>query len=148
MLDRLPPSLRGRARQDLHAIHDAGSRVAAGKASGRFVAGHGAKHGKAADRPSRDREALPAFHDSPAGRRKQARTANPIAGTFAAIGSRTARTKGCPSRKTALAMVLGPVESAGRRRRHPNGSDRLARAIDGVRFRDGEPVQATGEQAA
>jgi putative transposase len=148
VLNKLPPSLQGKAKQDLHAIYEAESRVAAGKAFDHFVAKYGAKYDKAVDCLSKDREALLAFYDSPAEHWKHVRTTNPIESTFATVRLRTVKTKGCLSRKTALAMVFKLVKSAERHWRHLNGSDRLGQVIDGVRFRDGEPVQATEEQAA
>jgi putative transposase len=88
------------------------------------------------------------FYDSPAEHWKHVRTTNPIESTFATIRLRTAKTKGCLSRKTALAMVFKLAKSAERHWRHLNGSDRLAQVIQGVRFRDGEPAQPTEEQVA
>jgi transposase-like protein len=148
VLNKLPPSLQGKAKQDLHAIYEADSRAAAGAAFDHFVAKYGAKYDKAVDCLSRDREALLAFYDSPAEHWKHVRTTNPIESTFATVRLRTAKTKGCLSRKTALAMVFKLVKSAESHWRHLNGSDRLGQVIEGVRFRDGEPLQATEEQAA
>jgi hypothetical protein len=45
-------------------------------------------------------------------------------------------------------MVFKLAESAERHWRRLDGTERLAQVIAGVRFRDGEPVQATEEQAA
>ena len=45
-------------------------------------------------------------------------------------------------------MVFKLAKSAERHWRHLNGSDRLAQVIEGIRFRDGEPVQAAEGQAA
>src|SRR4051794_20484019 len=73
---------------------------------------------------------------------------NPIESTFATVRLRTERTKGCLSRETALAMVFKLAKSAERHWRRLDGTERLAQVIAGVRFRDGEPVQATEEQAA
>ena len=148
VLNKLPPSLQGKAKQDLHAIYEAESRAAAEKAFDHFVAKYGAKYDKAVDCLSKDREALLAFYDSPAEHWKHVRTTNPIESTFATVRLRTAKTKGCLSRKTALAMVFKLAKSAERHWRHLNGSDRLAQVIEGVRFRDGEPVQAAEEQVA
>ena len=148
VLNQLPPSLQGKAKQDLHAIYEAESRAAADKAFDHFLAKYGAKYDKAVDCLSKDREALLAFYDSPAEHWKHVRTTNPIESTFATIRLRTAKTKGCLSRKTALAMVFKLAKSAERHWRHLNGSDRLAQVIQGVRFRDGEPVQAPEEQVA
>src|SRR5687768_1429416 len=58
------------------------------------------------------------------------------------------KTKGCLSRQTALAMVYKLAKSAERSWRRLDGSERLAQVIQGVRFRDGEPVQAAEEQTA
>src|SRR3712207_3561428 len=52
VLNKLPPSLQGKAKQDLHAIE-------------RFVAKYGAKCDKAADCLTKDREALLTFYDFP-----------------------------------------------------------------------------------
>ena len=76
------------------------------------------------------------------------RTSNPIESTFATVRPRTDKTKGCLSRQTALAMVFKLAQAAERHWRRLDGSERLARVIEGVRFRDGEPVQATEDQAA
>lgn len=73
---------------------------------------------------------------------------NPLESTFATVRLRTDKTKGCLSRKTALAMVFKLAKSAERTWRRLDGSERLAQVIEGVRFRDGEPVQADEEEAA
>ena len=59
-----------------------------------------------------------------------------------------AKTKGCLSRQTALAMVFKLAKSAERHWRRLNGCERLAQLIQGVLFHDGEPVQAAEEQVA
>ena len=61
---------------------------------------------------------------------------------------RTDKTKGCLSRETALAMVFKLAKSAERHWRRLDGPKRLGQIIDGIRFRDGEPVQDAEEQAA
>jgi putative transposase len=58
------------------------------------------------------------------------------------------KTKSCLSRQTALALVFKLAKAAERHWRRLDGCDRLAQVIRGVRFRDGEPVQATEDQAA
>jgi hypothetical protein len=45
-------------------------------------------------------------------------------------------------------MVHELARSAERHWRRPDGTERLAQVVEGVRFRDGEPVQATEEPAA
>ena len=148
VLNKLPPSLQGKAKQDLHAIYEAESRKEAEAAFDRFIVKYGAKYDKAVACLAKGREALLAFYDFPAEHWKHVRTSNPIESTFATIRLRTDKTKGCLSRETALAMVFKLAKSAERRWRRLDGSERLAQVIEGVRFRDGEPVQTAEEQAA
>ena len=148
LLNKLPPSLQGKAKQDLHAIYEAENREAAEGAFDRFLAKYGAKYDKAVACLTKDREVLLTFYDFPAEHWKHVRTTNPIESTFATVRLRTDKTKGCLSRRTALAMVHKLARSAERSWRRLDGSERLAQMIQGVRFRDGEPVQAAGERAA
>jgi putative transposase len=148
VLNKLPPSLQGKAKQDLHRIYEAANRQEAEDAFDRFLAKYGSKYDKAVSCLAKDREALLTFYDFPAEHWKHIRTSNPIESTFATVRLRTSKTKGCLSRQTAVAMVFKLAKSAERHWRRLDGSQRLAQVIDGVRFRDGEPVQATEEQAA
>ena len=97
VLNKLPPSLQGKAKQDLHAIYEAENRKAAEDAFDHFVAKYGAKYDKAVACLTKDREALLAFYDFPAEHWKHVRTTNPIESTFATVRLRTAKTKGCLS---------------------------------------------------
>jgi putative transposase len=148
ILNALPKSVHGKAKQDLHAIYEAENRKAAEDAFDRFLAKYRAKYDKATACLSKDRQALLAFYDFPAEHWKHVRTSNPIESTFATVRLRTDRTKGCLSRQTALAMVFKLAKSAERHWRRLDGSQRLAQVIQGVRFRDGEPVQVAEDQAA
>jgi putative transposase len=148
VLNLLPKSVHGKAKHDLHAIYEAESRAAAEKAFDHFITKYGAKYDKAVTCLAKDRDALLAFYDFPAEHWKHVRTSNPIESTFATVRLRTDKTKGCLSRQTALAMVFKLAKSAERHWRRLNGSERLGQLIEGVRFRDGEPVQTTEEPAA
>jgi len=64
------------------------------------------------------------------------------ASTASRVRLRTAKTKGCLSRATALGLVFKLARSAERHWRRLNGSDRRAEILRGVRFRDGEPITA------
>jgi transposase-like protein len=148
LLNALPKSVHGKAKQDLHAIYEAENRKEAEQALDRFLAKYGIKYDKAVACLTKDREALLTFYAFPAEHWKHVRSTNPIESTFATARLRTAKTKGCLSRQTALAMVFKLAQSAERHWRRLDGSERLAQVIEGVRFRDGEPVQANEEQAA
>jgi putative transposase len=148
VLNYLPKSVQSKAKADLHAIYEAASRTEAEAAFDRFHAKYQAKYDKAAACLAKDREALLAFYDFPAEHWKHVRSTNPVESTFATVRLRTDKTKGCLSRATALAMVFKLARSAERHWRRLNGSERLAEIIQGVRFRDGEPVTAAEDQAA
>ena len=96
------------------------------------------KYDKAAACLARDRDVLLTFYDFPAEHWKHVRTTNPIESTFATVRLRTYRTKGCLSRKTAMAMVFKLCQCAQRKWRKLDGSNHLAEIIRGVKFVDGE----------
>src|SRR3954467_8972982 len=121
VLNKLPSSLQGKAKRDLHAIYEAESRKEAEAAFERFIVKYGAKYDKAVACLAKDREALLAFHDFPAEHWKHVRTSNPIESAFATLRLRTAKTKGCLSRRTALAMVFKLAQSAERSWRRLDG---------------------------
>src|SRR3712207_2151815 len=102
VLNVLPKSVHGKAKQDLHAIHQAENRQEAEAALRRFVAKYGPKYDKAVACLAKDRDALLAFYAAPAEHWKHVRSTNPIESTFATVRLRTEKTKGCLSRQTAL----------------------------------------------
>ena len=101
------------------------------------MAAYEAKFDKAVDCLVKDREDLPAFYDYPAEHWRHLRTTNPVESVFATVRLRTAKTRGCLSRKAAFAMVLQRVLSAQQKWRRLNGPKRLAQVLEGVQFRDG-----------
>ena len=105
--------------------------------SWRFDA-YGAKYHKAVERLTKDRERLLTFYDFPAEHWKHIRTTNPIESTFATVRLRTVKTKGCLSRKTALAMTFKLILSAKHKWRKLDASNQLAEVIQGVPFKDGK----------
>ena len=113
-----------------------------------FIAAYQLKYDKAAECLAKDRHVLLAFYGFPAEHWKHLRTSNPIESTFATVRLRTDKTKGCLSRQTALAMIFKLAKSAERHWRRLDGSERLGQLIQGIRFQDGEPVQAAEDQAA
>ena len=77
-----------------------------------FLQAYGPKYEKATACLARDRGALLSLYDVPAEHWKHVRATNPIESTFATVRLRTYRTKGCLSRKTAMAMVLKLCQEA------------------------------------
>jgi putative transposase len=86
VLNKLPRSLQGKAKQDLHAIYEAENRKEAEAALDRFVAKYGPKYDKAVACLAKDREALLAFYAVPAEHWKHVRTTDVLdKSLFAAV---------------------------------------------------------------
>ena len=137
VLNKLPKSLQGKAKGHLQDIWMAETRADAEKAFDFFIEAYGAKYDKAVECLTKDRDRLMTFYDVPAEHWKHVRSTNPIESTFATVRLRTTKTKGCLSRKTALAMVFKLLLSAKRKWRRLDGSNHLAEVIQGVTFKDG-----------
>ena len=140
VLNKLPKSAQPRAKQHLQNIWMAETKDDAGKGFDFFLQAYGPKYGKAAACLAKDRDVLLAFYDFPAEHWKHLRTTNPIESTFATVRLRTAKTKGCLSRKTVLTMVFKLCQSASKKWRRLDGSHQLAEIIQGVKFKDGEKL--------
>ena len=138
VLNKLPKGLQKKAKQHLQDIWMAETRKDAEKSFGFFLAAYGPKYDKATACLAKDRDVLLSFYDFPAEHWKHIRTTNPIESTFATVRLRTYRTKGCLSRKTAMAMVFKLCQCAQGKWRKLNGSDHLAEIIHGIKFVDGE----------
>jgi putative transposase len=137
VLNKLPKSVQGKAKGHLQDIWMAETKADAEAAFDFFIEAYGPKYDKAAICLAKDRECLLTFYDFPAEHWKHLRSTNPIESTFANVRLRTNKTKGCLSRKTALAMVFKLLLSARKKWRRLDGSDHLAEVIEGVTFKDG-----------
>lgn len=146
ILNKLPKSLHSRAKSEIQEIWMAEGREDAEKAMDAFVEKYKAKYPKAVNCLTKDREELLAFYDFPAEHWPHLRTTNPIESTFATVKLRTAKTRGCLSRTTALTMVFQLCRCAQKRWRKLNGYELLAKVVEGVKFVDG--VEDKGERAA
>ena len=142
VLNKMPKSLHGRAKADLQQIWMSSDRSAAEKAFDGFIEKYGAKYSAAVECLAKDRSALLAFYDFPAEHWKHIRTTNPIESTFATVKLRTAKTRGCLSRKTALSMVFQLCRVAETRWRKLDGPGRTAQLIEGVRFENGVEMKS------
>jgi putative transposase len=142
VLNKLPKGQQGKAKAALHEIWMAESRAAAEQAFDHFLLSYEAKYAKAAECLAKDRDTLLTFYDFPAEHWIHLRTTNPIESTFATVRLRTAKTRGCVSRASILAMVFKLVKSAEQRWRKLKGAARLAQVLEGVRFKDGLQEEA------
>ena len=137
VLNKLPKSQQTKAKNRLHAIWMAETRQDAHVAFDAFVAAYEGKYPKAAECLRKDRDALLAFSDFPAPHWQHIRTTNPIESTFATVRLRTAKTRGCVSRQSILALVYRLGLSAEKGWRRLRGFKHLADVVEGVKFING-----------
>ena len=143
VLDKLPKSMQGKAKQALHDIYLAASRADAEEAFHSFEALYGKKFPQAVGCLRKDREELLTFYDFPAEHWVHLRTTNPIESTFATVRLRQRRTKGCGSREASLTMVFMLARQAERHWRRLNGSEVMIHVLEGKKFKDGVMLQET-----
>lgn len=143
VLNKLPKSLQAKAKAGLHDIWMAPTKAQADKAFDGFLKTYETKYPKAADCLQKDREALLAFYQFPAEHWQHIRTTNPIESTFATVRLRTAKTRGCLSRTTALTMAFQLVRGAEKTWRRLRAYQTLAEVIAGIEFVDGEKQTRT-----
>jgi transposase-like protein len=148
VLNYLPKSTQGKAKQALHDIWQAETRVAAEKAFELFIKTYEAKYPKATLCLQKDRTELLTFYDFPAQHWQSIRTTNPIESTFATIRHRTKRSKGCLSRNGMLHMMFKLGQCAQKSWRRLRGFNYLAKVITGVKFKDGVEVTEVDQVAA
>ncbi len=115
ILNKLPKGRQNKAKGHLQDIWMAETRKDAETAFDFFLEAYGPKYEKATACLAKDRDALLSFYDFPAEHWKHVRTTNPIESTFATVRLRTYRTKGCLSRKTAMAMVFKLCQGASKK---------------------------------
>jgi len=143
VLEKLPTSLQGKAKQMLHDIYEAPTRHEAEAAWERFIATFAEKYPKAVASLTAHRDELLTFYRYPAEHWQSLRSTNVIESTFATVRLRTKRTKGCGSRLATLTMVFKLVESAAKRWHRLRGAQQLPDVLNGSVFRDGVRVDAT-----
>ncbi len=137
VLDKMPKRVQPKAKEMLHAIWMAPTRVEGHKAFDAFIEMFEAKYPKATACLKKDREVLLTFYDFPAEHWGHIRTTNPIESVFATVRLRHRKTKGSGSRVACLAMVFKLMESASKKWRALNCSTLAGDVIAGIQFADG-----------
>lgn len=140
ILDKMPKSVQGKAKQLIHEMYLAPTRKAALAAYDQFISSYQVKFPKACECLQKDKAVLFTFYDFPAQHWSHLRTTNPIESTFATVRLRTQRTKGSGSRIATLTMVFKLGLEAQKHWRRLNGAELIAKVITGVKFVDGEEV--------
>jgi putative transposase len=98
ILDKMPKSVQGKAKQLIHELYLAPIGKEALAAFDQFLSSYQVKFPKACECLKKDKEVLFTFYDFLAQHWPHLRTTNPIESTFATVRLRTHRTKGCGSR--------------------------------------------------
>lgn len=149
VLNTFPKSMAPAVKSDLHDISHAETRAAALAALQTFEDKYAAKYPRAVTCLTKDRDALMAFYDYPAGHWDHLRSTNPIESVFATVRRRTVRTRGALSQKIAKLMVFTLIQAAAKSWRRLNGRNQLPKVIEGIKFRNGvEVTDATETNAA
>ena len=148
VLNYLPKSSQVKAKEALHNIWQAETKVDAEKAFDLFIKTYEAKYPKATLCLQKDREELIAFYGFPAKHWQSLRTSNPIESTFGTIRHRTKRSKGCLTRDGMLHMMFKLGMCAEKKWRKLRGFNDLAKVIAGVQFKNGIEVMQDDQVAA
>lgn len=148
VLNYLPKSSQVKAKEALHNIWQAETKVDAEKAFDLFIKIYEAKYPKATLCLQKNREELMAFYDFPAKHWQSLRTSNPIESTFGTIRHRTKRSKGCLTRDGMLHMMFKLGMCAEKKWRKLRGFNDLAKVVTGVQFKDGIEVIQVDQVAA
>jgi putative transposase len=149
VLNKVALSVQTNMKKDLREVYLAPSRALAEAAIDVFAEKYRAKHDKAVECLTKDREALLALFDFPAEHWDHLRTTNPIESVFATVRHRTVRTKGSLSPTTAKLMVFKLIVAASKTWRRLKGTNQLPKVIAGVRFQDGiEVIEVPANHAA
>jgi transposase-like protein len=140
VLDKLPRSLQGKAKDMLHDQYLAPTKEKALKAFSLFLETFGAKYLKTVECLAKDKDDLFAFYDFPATHWIHLRTTNPIESTFATVRRRHRKTKGNGTRRATLTMVYKLCKEAEKGWRKLQGFKLITLVVAGKKFKDGELV--------
>ena len=141
VLDKLPSSLQGKAKEMIHDIYLAPTGQDANVAFDIFIEEFELKYPKAVESLRSNRQELMSSYNFPAEQWQHIRSTNVIESTFATVRLRTKRTKGCGSRIATLTMVFKLAQSAEKRWRKLRGYRKISQLLEGVQFQDGVALQ-------
>jgi hypothetical protein len=139
ILDKMPKSVQGKAKQLIHEMYLAPTRKAALQPTTSLFPVTKSNSRKPANACTKIKKcSLPFTISRPNIGRIYGRLTNPIESTFATVRLRTHRTKGCGSRIATLTMVFKLGLEAQKHWRRLQGFELIPKVVTGVRFVDGE----------
>jgi len=142
VLDKLPKSQQGLAKDMLKEIYMAATKKDAEKAFENFEQVFDAKYPRAVKSLTNNYDMLMSFYDFPAMHWIHVRTTNPIESTFATVRHRTARTRGNCSRAQTLALAFKLAQEAAKGWRKLKGHKLVIKVMEDVKYIDGEELAA------
>ncbi len=142
VLNKLPKSLHGKCKANLHEMYEAENKKEALKSLNQFVRLYQDKYPKATECLLRDKDRLFTYYDFPAVHWIHIRTTNPVESTFATVRLRTKRTKGCGSRTATLTMVYKLAKETEKTWKKLKGYKQIPLVLQGVNFVDGQMKEA------
>lgn len=137
ILNKMPKSSQGHAKQRIHNMYLSETKEDALKAYDEFLHLYEAKLPKACECLKKDKDVMFTFYDFPAEHWIHIRTTNPIESTFATVRHRTRRTKGCGSRIATITMVYKLADEAQKHWRRLNKPNFVEMVAKGIRFVNG-----------
>jgi putative transposase len=147
ILDKMPKSTQGNAKNLIHEMYQSATKEKALKAYEGFLHLYEPKYPRACKCLEKDKAQMFSFYDFPADHWAHIRTTNPIESSFATVRHRTRQTKGCGSRKATLTMVFKLAKCAEKGWRRLRGFALLSKIVKGVKFKDGEEITGTEKVA-
>jgi len=138
ILDKMPKSIRSKAKSMIYEMYMAATKEDALKAYDYFIKVFESKYPKAVECLKKDKEDLFTFYDFPAIHWIHIRTTNPIESTFATVRLRTTKTKGCGSRIATLTMVFKLTMEASKTWKKLKGHKLILLVLENKKFIDGE----------
>jgi hypothetical protein len=138
ILDKMPKSVQGKAKQLIHEMYLAPTRKAALEAFDQFFSSYQAKFPKACECLQKDKEVLFTFYDFPAQHWPHFERLTPSNPPSLPSDYEPTRTKGCGSRIATLTMVFKLGLEAQKHWRRLQGFELIPKVLTGVRFVYGE----------
>ena len=138
VLDKMPKSIRPKAKERIHDIYLAPTREQAFVAYNSFLSLYEKKFPNACECLTKDKEVLFTFYDFPAEHWVHIRSTNPIESTFATVRLRTEKTKGCGTRLATLTMVFKLLYETRKTWKKLKGYRLIPKVLQGVIFVNGE----------
>lgn len=137
VLDKLPKSLQGKAKNMIYNIYLAPTKMDANVAFDIFIEEFDAKYQKAVDCIRDHRAMLMTFFNYPAEHWQHIRSTNVVESALGTVRHRTRKTKGCGSRNATLTMVFKLLQSAQNHWIRLRSHEKVRQVEQGVKFEDG-----------